>query len=86
MIGKEALVLLTNSSRLMAEKMEEPILHVHIWINSRIAIAVTRFYSRIIGVDCLPVPCETGSWPGNQVWVWDWRNILCAEIVLRTPA
>ena len=32
----------------MAAKMDEPISHVRIWINGRIAIAVARSYSHII--------------------------------------
>ena len=40
MLGKEALIVLTNLSRLMASKMEKPILHVTDWINGRIEIAV----------------------------------------------
>ena len=42
MIGKEALVVLQNLSRLMAEKMEEPISYVRGWINSQIVITVAR--------------------------------------------
>ena len=38
---------LRNLSRIMAEKMEEPILHVGSWINCRIAIAVGKYYPRI---------------------------------------
>ena len=33
MLGKEALVILTNLSLLMAEKLKEPISHVHGWVN-----------------------------------------------------
>ena len=54
MLGKEALVILSNLSRLMAEKLEEPISHVRGWVNGRIAIAVTRLYSRMIRDDLLP--------------------------------
>ena len=46
-MGKEALVVLTTLSRLMAAKMDEPIVHVTIWVNVRIAIAVARSYSRV---------------------------------------
>ena len=44
MLGKEALTVLTILSQLMAEKFKEPILHVHGWVNGRIAIAVMRFF------------------------------------------
>ena len=33
MLGRGALVILTNFSRIMAAKMDEPILHVQFWIN-----------------------------------------------------
>ena len=42
MIRNEALVILTNLSRIMAEKIEEPIFHVCGWINGRIAIVFKR--------------------------------------------
>ena len=48
MLGKEALVVLANLSRLVAAKMEEPISHVHGWVIGRIAIAVARSYSLMI--------------------------------------
>ena len=41
-LGKEALVVLANLSQLMAAKMDEPILHVCVWINVWITIAVAR--------------------------------------------
>ena len=56
MLGKEALVVLTNLSRLMVEKLEEPISHVRGWVNGRIAVAVARSYSRMIHGDRLPSP------------------------------
>ena len=40
----------------MAEKMEEPILHMHGWIYSRIIIAVVRSYSYMLHRDLLPIP------------------------------
>ena len=43
MFRKEDLVVLTNLSQLIAEKLEEPISHVRDWVNSRIAIMVARF-------------------------------------------
>ena len=41
-LGKEALVVLTNLSQIMATKIEEPIFHVSGWINGRIAIVVVQ--------------------------------------------
>ena len=60
MIGKEALVLLTSLSQLMAEKMDKSISHASGWINGRIKIAATRSYSHRIHIFCLPSP------------LWDW--------------
>ena len=45
MLGREALVVLANLSQLIAAKMDEPILHVQVWINGRFEIMVVRFYS-----------------------------------------
>ena len=42
MIGRKALVVLANLSRLMTVKMDEPISHVKVCINSLISIAVPR--------------------------------------------
>ena len=56
MLGREALAVLANLSRLMAAKMDEPISHVLGWINGRIIIAVVRSYSRMIRVAQLPSP------------------------------
>ena len=42
MLGKEDPVAIANLSQLMAAKMEEPILHVHVWINGWTEIVVTR--------------------------------------------
>ena len=47
-LGNEALVVLANLSRIMASKIEEPILHVHGWANGRIGIVVVRSYSFMI--------------------------------------
>ena len=86
MLGKEALVLLVNLSRLVAAKMEEPISYMRGWVNGRITIAVTISYSRMIRGARLPIPLGTGSRTGNRVWVWDWRNKSRARIVSCTPA
>ena len=44
MLGKEAQVVLVTSSRLIAAKTEEPILHVKGWVNGWITIVVARLY------------------------------------------
>ena len=49
-MGKEALVVLTTSSRPMAAKMDEPIFHITGWVNRRIAFEVVRSYSRLLFV------------------------------------
>ena len=47
MLGRESLVRLSQLSRVMAEKREEPLSQVRGWVNGRIAIAVARSYSRM---------------------------------------
>ena len=44
LLGKEAHIVLANLSQLMAEKMEEPILHMCSWFNGLIVITVARSY------------------------------------------
>ena len=46
-LGREALAVLAKLIRMMAEKMDDPILNVRGWINSWIDIAVTTLYSRM---------------------------------------
>ena len=58
MLGKENLVVLFNFIWLIATKMEEPVLHVRVFINSRIEIVVPRFYSRIINGACIPTTLQ----------------------------
>ena len=58
MIGKDSLVVLANLIPIMAEKMEEPILHVRGWINGRITITVAILYSRMVCGDRLPSPLQ----------------------------
>ena len=53
-LGREFLVVLAQLSQIMAAKMDEPILYVRGWINSRIPIAVARSYSQMIRGDQLP--------------------------------
>ena len=64
MLGREALVVLANLSRLMAAKIDEPIFHVQGWINGRIAITVARSYSCIICGDILP----SSLWDQEPYW------------------
>ena len=47
-LGREALVVLSQLIRFMAEKREESLLKVGGWIKGRIKIAVARSYSRMI--------------------------------------
>ena len=56
MLGREALLKLSQLSQFMAYKREEPLLQVQGWLNSRIAIAVARFYSQMIHVARLHGP------------------------------
>ena len=55
-LAREALDVLSQSSRVMAEKREEPLLQVQGWVNGRITIAVVRSYSRMIRGSWLPSP------------------------------
>ena len=59
MMGKEALVILATLSRLMAAKLDEPILHVTGWVNNQIAITVARSYSRVLRGARAPSPLRT---------------------------
>ena len=43
-LGREALFVLSQLSRFMAEKREAPLSQVQGWVNRRITIAVTRSY------------------------------------------
>ena len=78
MMVKWSQVILATLSRLIAAKMEEPILHVEGWINGRIAIAVARSYSRMLCGDWVPNPLQTRYPPGSWVWDWYWRNKFLA--------
>ena len=55
-LGKEAQVALATLSRLMAAKMEEPIVHVNGWVNSHITIVVAGLYSQMICRYQVPIP------------------------------
>ena len=48
MLGMEALVLMSQLSQFMAEKMEEPLLQVQGWVNGQIVIDIARSYSQMI--------------------------------------
>ena len=66
----------------MAEKLEEPISHVHGWVNSRIAIAVARLYSPMIRGDRLPItPPGPSIQTGTQDRASDRRNKLHVRII-----
>ena len=47
-----------NLSRLMAEKIEEPILHVNEWLNGRIEITVVKSYSHMIHGYSILIPLQ----------------------------
>ena len=47
MLRREALIVLSQLSRAMAKKREEPLSQVQGWVNRRIVIAVARSYSQI---------------------------------------
>ena len=68
MLGREALVILKNLSRLMSSKMDETISYVRSWINSRITIAVSISYSSMICGARLP--------SSLQDWELDWDLAL----------
>ena len=57
-IGREALVVLSQLIRFMVEKQEEPLSQVRDWVNGRMAIAVARSYSRMIRRAQLPSPLQ----------------------------
>ena len=67
MMGKEALVILSTLSRLMAVKMDEPISHVTGWVNDRIAISFARSYSRV-HTPQISIPNSLG-YPGTRTGV-----------------
>ena len=48
MLGREALIMISQLSPVMEEKREEPLLKVWGWVNGSIAIAVARSYSQTI--------------------------------------
>ena len=48
MLGREALVVITQFSQVMEKKREEPLSQVQGWVKGRIIIAVARSYSQMI--------------------------------------
>ena len=56
MLGREYLVVLSQLSRVMEEKREEPLLQGQGRVNGHIVITVARSYSRIIRGAQLPSP------------------------------
>ena len=47
-LAREALVVISQLSRVMSDKREEPLLQVRGWLNGRIEIAIAMSYSRMI--------------------------------------
>ena len=64
MLGREALVLLSQLSQVISEVREETIFQVWEGVNGQIKIAVARSYSQIICGARLPSPL----WEQEQVW------------------
>ena len=59
MLVKEAQFALATFSRLMEEKMKEPIFHIKGWVNVWISIAVARLYYWMICIAQVPRPLWT---------------------------
>ena len=55
-LGREALVVLSQLVQAMVEKRDEPLLRVRRWVNGRITIAVSRPYSQMIRGAWIPSP------------------------------
>ena len=68
MLGRKSLVILSNLSGLMAEKMDEPTLHMQGLIISYIAIAVAKSYSRVICEVLITSPLQDR----DQEWHMEW--------------
>ena len=47
-LRKEALVVLTNLSRIMSEKLKERLSHIRGWVNGWIVINISRLNPRMI--------------------------------------
>ena len=71
MLGREALAVLANLSRIMAEKIDVPILHLRGWIYGRIKISVVRSYSCMIHKAQLISSLRDRSRTGTRHWASD---------------
>ena len=56
LLGREALIVISQLSQVMAEKMEETLSKVRGWVNRHIDISVARSYSSMIRRYRLPSP------------------------------
>ena len=70
MLGREALVVLTQFSHTMAAKMDEPVLHVQGQISGQIETVFARYYSLIICRALLPIPLRDREpdWDPESGW------------------
>ena len=64
MLGREAPVVLSQFSRVMAEKRDKPLSQVRGQVNGQISIAVARYYSLITRGARLPSPL----WERDPDW------------------
>ena len=73
MLKKEALVVLTNLIKIMAEKIMEPISHVCGWVNAWTSITLARLYYHVIRGYCIPGPLN--------YWEPDWELVMSLVLV-----
>ena len=85
MLGKKVLVVLTNLSQIMVEKLGNP-------FHTNVAVSASRLQSSSRG--CTPawstelvfrVPYGTGNCTGTWDWASAWRNKSRARITPRSP-
>ena len=55
LLGKEAQVVLSTLSQLVAAKTEEPILHVKGWVNGRVTNVLAGSYYKMLGGSRVPI-------------------------------
>ena len=72
MLRKETQVVLATFSSLMAAEKEKPILHIKVWVDIRITIAVARSYYQILREDHVTSPLGTQ----DTDWELDWGSVL----------